>query len=395
MIEGGGHRRRQVHPGAWWIWAIALAVSISTTTNPVLLLLVASTVVVTVLSRRPHAPWARSLRLYAALGVFIVVSRVLLHVLVGLKTHDTVILPLPSVHLPEWAKGLTLLGPVGVGGLVGAALEGARLATMLLCFGAANALGNPRRLLASTPTAVKDIGTASVIALAVAPQLVESVQRVSRARVLRGGVSGRARVMQTTAPVLHDTLDRSIALAASMDVRGYGRRIELPRGMRVLTAVLTLGGSLLTCLGVYGTLQGRDDQTGAPWWTSAPVLVLGLFACVAGVVLMGRATKRTRYRPDPWGLLEWAVSAGGVLTLLAVRQVLHDNPLAQVTSIDPLTMPQVPFVLPLCVIPALLPAFFTPVPVRARRQVSLRARRAADANHGIERDVAALRGAIR
>lgn len=370
MSDGSGRRARSVHSGAWWVWATALALSIATTTNPLLLLLVGATVVVTVLSRRQHAPWARSLRLYAGLAVFVVVVRVALHVLVGLKTSDTIVLPLPRVDLPSWAQGIDLLGPVGLGGLVGAALEGARLATMLLCFGGANALANPKRLLAATPAAVKDIAAATVIALSVSPQLVESVQRVRRARVLRGDARRRSRAKQVAMPVLYDTLDRSISLAAAMEARGYGARPVASSAHRRVAGVLTLAGSFAVCLGVYGTMQGSGAGgviADTPLWMRPPVLALGLVMCLVGVMLAGRSMRRTRYRRDPWGALEWAVVGCGLMTLAAARLVLSAHPLARTTMTQPLELPQMPVALPLAVVPALLPAFFTPEPEKVDR----------------------------
>lgn len=393
MSDGSGRRQRSVHPGAWWVWATALAFSVATTTNPLLLLLVVTIVVVTVLARRPHAPWARSLRMYAALAVFVVTVRVVLHVLVGLKTSDMVVLPLPRVDLPAWAQGIGLLGPVGLGGLVGAALEGARLATMLLCFGAANALANPKRLLAATPAAVKDIAAATVIALAVAPQLVESVQRVRRARVLRGDAHRSRRAKQVAMPVLHDTLDRSISLAAAMEARGYGARPATSSSGRRAAGVLTLIGAFAVCLGLYGVMQG-DGAGGVvadtPPWMRAPVLVAGLFMCVAGVALAGRSMRRTRYRRDPWGLLEWAVIGCALVTLVAVRLVLAAHPLARTTLTQPLEMPQMPVLMPLAVVPALAPAFFTPEPRRVVRSHPARS----EASRSAARDVATLRGDV-
>ena len=59
------------------------------------------------------------------------------------------------------------------------------LAVMLLCLGAANSLANPKQALRSVPAALYEASVAVVIALSVAPQLVESTQRVRRARRLR------------------------------------------------------------------------------------------------------------------------------------------------------------------------------------------------------------------
>ena len=65
---------------------------------------------------------------------------------------------------------------------------------------------------------------AVTVALSVAPQLVESGQRVRRARRLRGEPGRRFHIVREVAlPVMTDALDRSLLLAAAMDSRGYGR----------------------------------------------------------------------------------------------------------------------------------------------------------------------------
>src|SRR5690242_14573753 len=230
---------RHLHPVAWWVWAMGLAVACSGTTNPLLLALAVSVAAFVVAARRGSSPWARSFRLYLWLGACIVVLRLVLHVLVGLKYGEILLFTLPSVDLP----GITLLGPVYLEGLLGAAVEGLRLAAMVACIGAANALANPKRLLRALPGALHEIGTAVVISVTVAPQLAESVQRVRRARVLRGeGGAGVRSVGRVALPVLQDTLDRSLALASAMDSRGYGRRTEQSAGARRLTGALTLTG---------------------------------------------------------------------------------------------------------------------------------------------------------
>ena len=53
--------------------------------------------------------------------------------------------------LPDWAAGIRLLGPVTLEALLAGLYDGLRLATMLICVGAANALANPKRLLRSVP----------------------------------------------------------------------------------------------------------------------------------------------------------------------------------------------------------------------------------------------------
>ena len=74
------------------------------------------------------------------------------------------------------------------------------------------------------PPALYEIGTALVVAVTVFPQLAESARRVRAAQALRGGERGRVgRLRRLLVPVLEDALERSLALAAGMDARGYGR----------------------------------------------------------------------------------------------------------------------------------------------------------------------------
>ena len=215
--------RRSLHPGAWWLWALGLATAASRTTNPLLLVLIIAVACLVVAARRPDAVWALGFRFYLYLGAVIVLMRVVFRVLFAGGTGSHVLLDLPQVPLPGWAAGISLLGPVSAEAVLSGLYDGLRLATMLICLGAANSLANPKRLLKSVPSALYELGTAVVVALSVAPQLIESVVRVRRARRLRAGPQkGAGALRGIIIPVLEDALDRSRALAAAMDSRGYG-----------------------------------------------------------------------------------------------------------------------------------------------------------------------------
>lgn len=234
---------RGLHPGAWWIWAISLAAAASRTTNPLLLAMLLAVVSLVVVARRSDAPWARAYQLYLALGLVIIVLRVALHIAVGFKYGDHVLMRLPQMPLPAWAAGIQVGGTVYLEGLLGALFQGLRLATLIACIGAANALANPKRLLRALPGALHEIGVALVVSLTVAPQLADSVHRVRRARRLRGDtVRGIRAIGRIAMPVLQDALDRSILLAAAMDSRGYGRSIQATPRIRHTSGALVLTG---------------------------------------------------------------------------------------------------------------------------------------------------------
>lgn len=355
---------RAVHPGAWWLWAIGLAVAVSQTTNPLVLLLAASAVTFVVMARRSSSPWARAFRLYAILGAVIIVLRIVLHVLVGLKWGEIVVLPLPMIELPSWAAGINLLGDVRLEGLLAAIFEGMRLATMILCVGAANALADPKRLLAALPGTLQEIGTAIIVAISVAPQLAESVRRVHRARLLRGDGARGVRVVRRVAmPVLEDTLERSMALAASMDSRGYGRRDETTPARHRLTGTLTLGGLLGISVGSYGLLDATS-----PDWIGLPLLFAGVVLGALGLASGSTSVTRTAYRPSPWRWPETLTAGCGIVAAATAFASAAWEPSTLTMPLAPIAPPPLPWLLTLGLLVATLPGLLTPEPPRPRER---------------------------
>lgn len=345
---------RLTHPWAWWCWALGVAVTVSLTSNPLFLLLLAAAVVFVVLWRRTDAPWARSISAFFVLALVIIGLRLFFQILIGSTVGGHVLFTLPEVPLPAWAAGIRLGGPVTAESLLYSAYDALRLATMLLCIGAANALANPRRALKSIPAALYELSVAVTIALSVAPQLVESVQRVRRARRLRGGKSnGWAAIQAVVIPVLSDAIERSLQLAAGMESRGFGRtRRERPN--HLATTALLAGGMLVT-FGLYAMLGiARAERLSQGCLLAGGLLVAG------GLVLGGRQLGVTRYRPDAWRLPEWLVVACG-LGCAALGLVLAEREPFLLTSLE-LAWPQLHPLMVACAALAIAPAFLTPVP---------------------------------
>lgn len=356
---------RSLHPGAWWLWALGLATAASRTVNPLLLALIVAVAACVVAARRDDAPWALGFRLYLWLGAVIVLARVAFRVVFGGGQGVHVLVTLPELPLPQWAAGIRLFGAVTAEELLGGAYDGLRLATLVVCVGAANALANPKRLLRAVPSALYEVGTVVVVAVSMAPQLVESVQRVRRARRLRGGHDRGVRALRAiVVPVLADALGRSLALAAAMDSRGYGRRGHQSSRRYALTGTLVLGGLCGVCVGVYGLL----DPT-APGLLGTPMLAVGVLAAAAGMWLAGRRVTRTVYRPDRFGPVELAVAACGLAAAAGLH--LTTDPANLCPSLSPLTWPQLPAVPTVAILAALAPAWIAPPPPRNTRPATV------------------------
>jgi energy-coupling factor transport system permease protein len=349
-----------LHPAAWWVWALGLLVAASWTTNPLLLGLVLGIAGYVVAVRRGEAPWARAFKYYLAFGLVVIGLRIVLRIIFGGNAGPSAhrIFTLPQVPLPHWAAGVQLGGPVTAEGVLAAGYDGLRLATLLCCVGAANALANPKRALRLLPGALYELGVAVVVAITVAPQLVDSAQRVRRARRLRAGDKRRMRVLRSVLmPVLQDALDRSLKLAAAMDSRGYGRRGGASTGQRRLTGALLVGGLLALCGGGYGLLGGGTSAV-----IVLPAMCSGTALCVAGLTFGGRRVRRSAYRPDPWRAPEWAVVGCGIGCAVIVILAGHYDVGGLNPSLSPLSWPSLPPLAAGGILLAGLAAFASPPP---------------------------------
>lgn len=347
---------RDLHPLSWWLWALCMAIAASRTTNPWLLALIIAVVCHVVISRRSDAPWANAFRLYLYVAAAIVGIRIVFRILFGGEIGNTVVIQLPGIDLPQWAVGVQLLGDVTAEGLLIAFYDGLRLATMIICLGAANALANPKRLLKSMPPALYEIGTAVTVALSVFGQLAESVSRVRRARQLRGEHGRRFRALQSIiVPVLADALDRSLQLAASMDARGYGRSAQSRSS--AISGTLMIAGLTGVCIGVYVSL---DAVTTTP--VAGGILAASCAVALWGFTWAGRQVERTRYRPDRWHMAEIVVGCCGIAVAAGMISAASLDMAGLHPDVVPLSWPQLSWVPLVVVLLGVLPSLLTPPP---------------------------------
>lgn len=365
-VAGSVHQPRTLHPAAWWMWALGLAIAASRTTNPVLLALVLVVVAHVTMARRGDAPWARGFRTYLVLGLVVVALRVGYRILLGGSFGTHLLVTLPEVPLPSAVEGIRIGGPVTLEGVLSAAYDGLRLATLLICVGAANVLADPKRLLKCVPAALHSVGVAVTVSLSVAPQLVESAQRVRRARRLRGEGTRRRHLVRTVlVPVLTDALDRSLLLATAMDGRGYGRTAAVDARDRRASGALLVAGLMGACCGTYGLLDGT-----APRLLGLPMVVLGVGLAAAGLRISGRSVVRSRYRPDPWLGPEWLVAGIGVAVGATLMVTSRVDPLQLNPSLQPLGWPDLPVVPALAIVLGGAPAWLSPPVDRPVRPAS-------------------------
>ncbi|MYS41884.1 energy-coupling factor transporter transmembrane protein EcfT, partial [Streptomyces sp. SID5998] len=152
------------------MWALALGVGATRTSNPLLLGLLLAVSAYVVVTCRANTPSARSYAAFVRLGLAVLVIRLFFAVVLGSPIPGAhVLVTLPEAPLPHWAQGIRLGGRVTAEALLFALYDGLKLATLLVCVGAANALAAPARLLKSLPGALYEMGVAVVVALTFAP----------------------------------------------------------------------------------------------------------------------------------------------------------------------------------------------------------------------------------
>jgi len=250
-------------------------------------------------------------------------------------------------------------GPVTLESILDSFVLGLQLAVILLCFGAANSLASPYRLLRSLPAVLYETGVAVTVALSFTPELVQSIGLVRQARRQRGiPIKGLRGMRGVAVPVLESALDRSLQLATSMDARGYGRRVAVGMTSRRLAGGATLGGLLLLAAGIYGVIDG-----GSLFGLGLPILAAAAVLCGVGLAVGGRRTARSRYRPDPWRQPEWIVAGSGLTALAAISVAGALDVPGLTISFSPLAFPSIPLLPVVGILIALVPAVAAPNPM--------------------------------
>jgi energy-coupling factor transport system permease protein len=285
-------------PATWWLVGTGCAVAAGISRNPIFL----SILVVALLALLATftSDRGKTLRFYLAISGFVILVRILFRIIFNYASVDGASGDTFSL-LPTISLNLGLLGTVNLFGAVsaqavGAALiDGLRMGAILLSIGVSNSLANPKKLLKKTPAAFYEVAAALSMAVNLAPQMLASAQRVRRAARLRGRSKGLGAMVSWVIPTLEDTLDRSLALSASMDARGFGRASAQTK--RLLSRSCSIASILLLSAGTYLLLTAQESGL-------ALALIAGAVA-LAIITVSGSKRLRTNYRKEQWRVQDY------------------------------------------------------------------------------------------
>jgi energy-coupling factor transport system permease protein len=262
----------RIHPAAWIAWATCAGIVAFTTTNPYYLALLVAVAWFVYGTQRMPGPAGRSFRTFALAGLAAMAIR----------------------------TALVLLGTVSAGAVAYAALEGARLAALLVVFGTFNSVTDPSGVVRLAPRRFHEPALAAALALSIAPRTIATAGRVREAQRLRGIRTSRWRSIPALAvPVLENGMEDAVTLAESMDARGHGRgrrtRYRPDRwtpGSVVAAAAATAAAAAF----VAAAWAGRGDLHPSTTPLLAPVVDPALLAAIA---LLAVPALRSRPTEEP------------------------------------------------------------------------------------------------
>lgn len=249
-----------LHPAAWITWATCAGVATFTTTDPFYLALIVAVAWFVFVGRRVPGPSSRSFRTFALAGLIAMTIR----------------------------TALVFLGTVDAPNVAYAALEGARLATLLIVFGTFNAVTDPSAVVRLAPRRFHEPALAAALALSIAPRTIAMAGRVKEAQQLRGIHVARWRSLPSLAvPVLATGMEDAVTLAESMDARGHGRgpRTRYRPDRWSLGAVAVMVSALVTAGAFVAAAQmhwgGLQPSTSPLTWPQADPWLLGAVLLLA------------------------------------------------------------------------------------------------------------------
>ncbi len=311
-----GIKFSDTHPVVWWIWGSCLSVEALLTNNPLLLLLIAVVVINGASARGESGVFGRSFQLYVEMALWVVVVRVVFQIIFGLRVPGNNLFEVPSVTFHIFASPISIGGFVTSQAIVSAISLGIQLADLVLIFGAINAMSNPYRLLRSLPTTFFEVAMVLTVALSFAPEIAIELESVKEARKLRGlPVRGVRAAKEMALPILEGSLERSLKLSSSMEVRGYGIHREVGSRVRPFfyVALVTLIFSSIA----YVVFPGVR--------LVVSVAAVGAVALLVANLASNKSTsRRSRYRPEKIstrGFLAISSALLSVIVFVVVRRL--------------------------------------------------------------------------
>jgi len=297
-----------INTWTWFLWIIGVLIILSSTRNPLYLILILLCLVIVDLSlsrfdnkesREEHTRVVPVSPLKIA--ILLVVFSALFNAAIS-HFGETIMFRLPN-SLP------LIGGPITLEALVYGAINGMVLFGIFYTFMIMNQALSIRRLIRIVPKAFYPVAIVTSIAITFVPNTVRQFHQIREAQAIRGHrLQGLRDWLPLLMPLLIGGVERALSLAESMSARGLaqgheGRNIWWARSLLIFGVSLVLAGMLFQ-LAIDWQAYGKF------------LLVLGVITVLAVLWLVGRQKPHSTYLQESWQLTDLIIISGVVITLV-------------------------------------------------------------------------------
>lgn len=298
-----------INTWTWFLWVTGVLVTLSSTRNPLYLILILLCLVVVDLSFTkldrtnsgeeflriiPLSPLKIAILLVGFSAVFNVVIS---------HFGETIIFTLPA-NLP------LVGGPITLEALVYGSINGIILFGIFYTFMIMNRALSIRRLIRIVPKAFYPVAIVTSIAITFVPNTVRQFHQIKEAQAIRGhNLHGLRDWLPLLMPLLIGGVERALALAESMSARGLAQRNE---GRNIWWA------RSLLIFGITLVLAGLFFQLTIDWQAYGKfLLILGVITVLTVLWSVGRQKPHSTYVHESWRLTDLIIISGVIFTLVA------------------------------------------------------------------------------
>lgn len=330
-----------IHTYAWILWLISGLVMITTTRNPLIILLVV--LILLVFQIRISENATRILKTSIQFSLSVLTLSTIFNMVIS-RFGETILLRLPE-NLPLLGGNFTLEAVV-YGLTNGLILIGIFSLFMIL-----NQVVSVHSLVRLIPQAFHPVAVVTTIALTFIPASQKQFQAIREAQAIRGQQLKKLKDwLPLIIPLLIGGLERAMQIAEAMTARGFSAQVE--QKTSILEKILLPFGLLMIVVGWVLELSSSSLFSG--WWliASGLVMLLGLF------FLGGRKVKKTVYAEEPWTSSSTVISVIGLLIILVFLLPLPGNELLKYDPYPTFGLPGFPILQGLATLVLIVPLLF-------------------------------------
>jgi energy-coupling factor transport system permease protein len=283
-----------IHTYAWLAWLISGLVIITTTRNPLILLLVDLILVIFQIWVTP--PSKKILKTTFQFSLSVLTLSTILNMFIS-RFGETVLIRIPT-SIPLLGGNFTLEA------LIYGFTNGLILIGIFTLFTILNQVVSVHSLVRLIPQAFQPVAVITTIAMTFIPASQKQFQAIKEAQAIRGQQLQKLQDwLPLIIPLLIGGLERAMQIAEAMTARGFSAQTEHKTSF-LEKALLPLG-LLLIILGWILELSGQIPFSG--WW----LISAGLLAIFSLFFITGKYVKKTTYAVERWS------SASTWITVLA------------------------------------------------------------------------------